>query len=475
MQYETVIGLETHVELATESKIFCACSTKFGGEPNTHCCPVCTGMPGTLPVVNRKVVEYAIRAGLAVGCDITRLTKFDRKNYFYPDLPKAYQISQLHLSLCRNGMLEVGKDDQKHKIRIKEIHMEEDAGKLIHDPWEDCTLIDYNRCGVPLIEIVTEPDLRSSEDAVEYLEKLKLMLQYLGVSDCKMQEGSLRTDLNISVRPAGSKEYGTRTEMKNMNSFKAIARAIEVESKRQIEVLEDGGKVIQDTRRWDDNKDASFTMRTKENAQDYRYFPDPDLTPIEIDDDWIRSLQASQPELPEQKKARYLRDFALSQYDIDIICSTKAFTSLYDGTVQLGAPPKEVANWILGDLSRLLNDTGKEPEEAAVTPQALADLIALIEKGRINRNVSKKIFEVMVLDGADPTRYMKENGLEMVGDENAIGTVIDAVLEKNVQAVAEYRSGKEKTFGFIVGQVMRELKGKADPAAVNKLLKEKLS
>ncbi len=474
MMYETVIGLETHVELSTKSKIFCACSTEFGGEPNTHCCSVCTGMPGTLPILNRRVVEYALRAGLALNCDITRFTKFDRKNYFYPDLPKAYQISQLHLSLCRHGSLTVEVDGQSRTVRIGDIHMEEDAGKLIHDPWEDCTLIDYNRCGVPLIEIVSEPDLRSAAETVAYLEKLKLMLQYLGVSDCKMQEGSLRADLNISVRPVGSKEYGTRTEMKNMNSFKAIAKAIEVESKRQIEVLESGGRVIQETRRWDDNKDASFAMRSKENAQDYRYFPDPDLTPVEISEEWIQSVRDSQPELPEEKRERYRRDYELPEYDIGIITGDRAFASLFDSAVSLGAPPKEAANWILGDLSKLLNDTGKAPEELPVPAQGLVELIGLVEKGSVNRNVAKKIFSALVLEGARPAAYMKEHGLEMVSDEGAVAPVIDKILAANGSAVAEYRAGKDKAYGFLVGQAMKELRGKADPAVVNALLKEKL-
>ncbi len=472
--YETVIGLEVHVELSTKSKIFCACSTEFGGEANTHCCPVCTGMPGVLPILNGQVVEYAIRAGIATGCEITRHTKFDRKNYFYPDLPKAYQISQLYLPICQSGGLEIETSGGKKRISIREIHMEEDAGKLVHDPWEDCTLVDYNRCGVPLLEIVSQPDLRSAEEAVAYLEKLKLIMQYIGVSDCKMQEGSLRADLNISVRKMGEKELGVRTEMKNMNSFKAIGRAIEIESRRQIELLEDGGRVTQETRRWDDNKDASFTMRSKENAQDYRYFPDPDLVPIEIDDAWVDRVRTSLPELPEQKRARYQKEFDLPDYDIGIILSVKSFSDLFDATVLLGSAPKEVSNWILGDLSKSLNDTGADTDSLPISPEALAALIGLVDAGKINRSVAKKVFSAMFEDGAEPVSFVRENKLEMVNDEGAVAAVIASIVSNNPGPVEEYRSGKQKVYGFLVGQAMQALKGKADPAVINKLLKQAL-
>ena len=363
---------------------------------------------------------------------------------------------------------------RKKSIRIREIHMEEDAGKLIHDPWEDCTLIDYNRCGVPLIEIVTQPDMRSAEEAVAFLDKLKLRLQYLGVSDCKMQEGSLRADLNISVRKTGESEFGIRTEMKNMNSFKAISKAIEVESARQIEVLEDGGRVTQETRRWDDNKDASFSMRSKENAQDYRYFPDPDLVPLEINEEWIRDLEASLPELPEAKRARYAKDFDLSEYDILQITAQKEFTVLFDQTVSLGASPKETANWILGDLSKSLNDSGTLPEDMELDPNRFCKLISMVDAGKINRNTAKQVFSVMFENGVDPEQYVKEKGLEMVSDTDAVAGVIDQVLSANEKAVEEYRAGKQKAYGFLVGQVMRELRGKADPAVVNQLLREML-
>ena len=364
MTWETVIGLETHVELATRTKIFCACTTEFGGAPNTHCCPVCTGMPGALPVMNEKVLEFAVKAGLALHCEITRYSKFDRKNYFYPDLPKAYQVSQLYLPIARNGAVPIktGKT-----IRIHELHMEEDAGKLVHDPWIDQTRADYNRCGVPLIEIVTEPDFRSGEEVIAYLEKLRSTLQYLGVSDCKMQEGSLRCDVNLSVRPAGSQELGTRTEMKNLNSFKAIARAIAYEARRQIECMEEGKRIIQETRRWDENKDATFAMRSKENAQDYRYFPEPDIPPMEVTEDYLERLKAELPELAEEKMARYQREWSLPAYDTEMITGQKALADFFEETVALGAPPKQAANWIMGEVLRQLSAGGMEAKDMALS------------------------------------------------------------------------------------------------------------
>ena len=359
MEWEIVMGLEVHTELATKTKIFCGCSTAFGSEPNTHVCEICSGMPGTLPLLNERVVEFAVRTGLATNCQITQKTKFDRKNYFYPDLPKAYQISQLYLPICRNGYIEVkGENGEPKKIGIHEIHMEEDAGKLIHDEFEDCTLVDYNRCGVPLLEIVSEPDFRSADEVVEYLEKLRAILQFTGVSDCKMQEGSLRADVNLSVRPKGEKEFGTRTEMKNLNSFHAIARAIAYESRRQIDLLEDGEAVVQETRRWDDNKGYSYAMRSKEDAQDYKYFPEPDLPPIEISDARIQEIRESMPELPEQKKQRYREELGLPEYDTEILTGNMAFVTLFEEAVKLCDSPKDVANWIMGEVMKLLNDTG---------------------------------------------------------------------------------------------------------------------
>lgn len=472
--YETVIGLEVHVELATKSKIFCACTTQFGGEPNTHCCPVCTGMPGTLPVLNKQVVEYAIAAGLALNCNITQNCKFDRKNYFYPDLPKAYQVSQLYLPIARDGGIEIETAAGKKKVRIHEIHMEEDAGKLIHDPWGDCTLVDYNRCGVPLIEIVSEPDMRSAEEVVAYLEKLKLILQYLGVSDCKMQEGSLRADINLSVREMGAKEFGTRTEMKNMNSFKAIARAIEGERKRQIELLEFGKKVIQETRRWDDNKDSSFAMRSKEDAQDYRYFPEPDLPPIAISDEWLDRIRKEQPELRDEKMVRYEKEFEIPAYDASIITSSKHLADLFEGTVALCGKPKEVSNWLMVETMRLLKEQEMDAEEIIFTPSQLAKLIAMVDTNKINRTVAKEVFEQIFKENADPEEYVEKHGLGMVSDNSLLRSVIERVLSENPQSVTDYRSGKVKAMGFLVGQTMKEMKGKADPGAVNLLVKELL-
>ncbi len=470
--YETVIGLEVHVELATKTKIFCGCTTQFGGEPNTHCCPVCTGMPGTLPVLNGKVVEYAIAAGLAMNCEINQNCKFDRKNYFYPDLPKAYQVSQLYLPICHDGGIEIETSSGKKVIGIHEIHMEEDAGKLIHDPWEDCTLVDYNRCGVPLIEIVSEPDMRSAEEVIAYLEKLKLILQYLGVSDCKMQEGSLRADINLSIREMGAKEFGTRTEMKNMNSFKAIARAIEGERKRQIEVLEYGKAVIQETRRWDDNKDNSFAMRSKEDAQDYRYFPEPDLVPIVISDEWLGKIKNRQPELRDEKMLRYEKEYDIPAYDAGIITGSKHLADLFEETVALCGKPKEVSNWLMVETMRLLKEEEKEAEDIAFSAEHLAGLIKLIGDNKINRTVAKEVFEKIFKDNADPVKYVEEKGLSMVSDEGVLKSTIERIIAENPASVNDYRSGKEKAIGFLVGQTMKEMKGKADPGMINKLLKE---
>lgn len=470
--YETVIGLEVHVELATKTKIFCGCTTQFGGEPNTHCCPVCTGMPGTLPVLNGKVVEYAIAAGLAMNCEINQNCKFDRKNYFYPDLPKAYQVSQLYLPICHDGGIEIETSSGKKVVGIHEIHMEEDAGKLIHDPWEDCTLVDYNRCGVPLIEIVSEPDMRSAEEVIAYLEKLKLILQYLGVSDCKMQEGSLRADINLSIREMGAKEFGTRTEMKNMNSFKAIARAIEGERKRQIEVLEYGKAVIQETRRWDDNKDNSFAMRSKEDAQDYRYFPEPDLVPIVISDEWLEKIKNRQPELRDEKMLRYEKEYDIPAYDAGIITGSKHLADLFEETVALCGKPKEVSNWLMVETMRLLKEEEKEAEDIAFSAEHLAGLIKLIGDNKINRTVAKEVFEKIFKDNADPVKYVEEKGLSMVNDEGVLKSTIERIIAENPASVNDYRSGKEKAIGFLVGQTMKEMKGKADPGMINKLLKE---
>lgn len=472
--YETVIGLEVHVELATKTKIFCGCTTEFGGAPNTHCCPVCTGMPGTLPVLNKQVVEYAIAAGLATNCTITQNCKFDRKNYFYPDLPKAYQVSQLYLPICRDGGIEIEVGGVKKTIGIHEIHMEEDAGKLVHDEWDDCTLVDYNRCGVPLIEIVSEPDMRSADEVIAYLEKLKLILQYLGVSDCKMQEGSLRADINLSVREVGAPEFGTRTEMKNMNSFKAIARAIEGERKRQIELLEYGKKVIQETRRWDDNKDTSFAMRSKEDAQDYRYFPEPDLVPIEISDEWLERVKNRQPELRDEKMARYETEYDIPEYDAALITSSKKLADIFEATVAICNKPKEVSNWLMVETMRLLKEHEMEPENIVFTPENLAKLIGLIDAGSINRTVAKEVFEVVFAENVDPEIYVKEKGLLIVKDEGELRKTIEEIVAANPQSVEDYHSGKTKAMGFLVGQTMKAMKGKADPAMINEIVLELL-
>ena len=471
MIWETVIGLETHVELATKTKIFCGCTTAFGGPPNTHCCPVCTGMPGTLPVLNGRVLEFAVKAGLALNCQITRYSRFDRKNYFYPDLPKAYQISQLYLPIARDGAVSISTEAGDKTIRIHELHMEEDAGKLAHDPWIDQTRADYNRCGVPLIEIVTQPDFRTADEVIAYLEKLKETLQYLGVSDCKMQEGSLRCDVNLSVRPQGSLELGTRTEMKNLSSFKAIARAIRYEARRQIELIEEGGRVAQETRRWDENKDASFAMRSKEDAQDYRYFPEPDLPPIELDQDCVDALRAAQPELAEEKRARYQADYGLSDYNCRMITSAQPLAALFEGLVALGAPPRQGANWIMGEVLGALSQRAMEPGDMALTAPTLARLIALVGEGKLNRNTAVKVFEAVFDTDGDVDVYVRAHGLEQVNDGALVREVCARVLEANPQSVSDYRGGKENAFGFLVGQAMGELKGRADPQAVNQALR----
>ena len=475
MEWEIVMGLEVHTELATKTKIFCGCSTAFGGEPNTHVCEICSGMPGTLPLLNERVVEFAVRTGLATNCKITQKTKFDRKNYFYPDLPKAYQISQLYLPICRNGYIEVkGENGEPKKIGIHEIHMEEDAGKLIHDEFEDCTLVDYNRCGVPLLEIVSEPDFRSADEVIEYLEKLRAILQFTGVSDCKMQEGSLRADVNLSVRPKGQKEFGTRTEMKNLNSFHAIARAIAYESRRQIDLLEDGEAVVQETRRWDDNKGYSYAMRSKEDAQDYKYFPEPDLPPIEISDARIQEIRESMPELPEQKKQRYREALGLPEYDTEILTGNLAFVTLFEETVKLCDSPKDVANWIMGEVMKLLNDTGTLPEDMTLAPEKLAVVIQMVKSGKINRGTGKTVLEKVFTDGVDPESYVKENNLAQITDLGAIRPVLEEVIAANEKSVSEYKAGKTQAMGYIMGQAMRALKGKAPAQEVQKMLHELL-
>lgn len=472
--YETVIGLEVHVELATKTKIFCSCSTAFGGAPNTHTCPVCTGMPGSLPVLNKQVVEYAIAVGLATNCSITQYCKFDRKNYFYPDNPQNYQISQLYLPICRNGSVEIETSAGKKNIGIHEIHMEEDAGKLVHDEWEDVSIVDYNRSGVPLIEIVSEPDMRSAEEVIAYLEKLRTLIQYLGASDCKLNEGSMRADVNLSVREAGATEFGTRTEMKNLNSFKAITHAIEGERERQIELLEMGRKVVQETRRWDDNKESSHAMRSKEDAQDYRYFPEPDLVPIVISDEWLQEIKDRQPEFRSEKLERYKKEYEIPEYDAKILTESKHLADLFEATTAICKKPKKVSNWLMVETMRLLKEHEMDPEDLSFSPENLAKLIDLADAGTINSSVAKEVFEKVFEDDIDPEQYVEEHGLKTVHDEGALRSTIEQILKENPQSVSDYHNGKQKAIGFLVGQTMKAMKGKANPSMVNEILTELL-
>jgi len=473
MKWETVIGLEVHTELSTKSKIFCACTTSYGGEPNTHVCPVCAGMPGVLPVLNRSVVEYAIRLGLALDCSITKYCKFDRKNYFYPDLPKAYQVSQLYSPICRDGHLDIEVNGQKKTINIREIHMEEDAGKLIHDANGANTFMDFNRCGVPLLEIVSQPDFRNAAEVIAYLEKLRETLLYLDVSDCKMQEGSIRADINLSVRLPGG-ELGVRTETKNMNSFKAIARAIEYETSRQIEILEDGGQIVQETRRWDDEKLESYGMRSKENAQDYRYFPEPDLLPMEIDDLWLESIRKNLPELAQQKRNRYYRDFKIPESEAAVLTVHKNICDLFETIAKKSRQPVEAAHLLTGEIMRLMNNANVLPEDLSIDADKLSLLITFIANGKINRSAYKETVEAVFTNNVDPLRYIAEKGLLMINDDNAVIEAVKAVITENQSSVADYRAGKEKVFGFLMGQVMKKLGGKGNPDTAKKMLEDAL-
>ena len=474
--YEMVMGLEVHAELSTKTKIFCSCPTEFGGEPNTHTCPICMAMPGTLPVLNEKVVEYAVKAGLATNCEISRDSKNDRKNYFYPDLPKSYQISQFDKPLCEHGYIEIEDDEgNPKKIRLTRIHIEEDAGKLNHNEFGGGSLVDLNRAGVPLIEIVSEPDLRSSGEAERYLKKLKSILEYIEVSDCKMQEGSLRADVNVSVRKKGSDKLGTRTEMKNMNSFKSITRAIEYEAERQADVIEDGGKIDQETLRWDDVSGKTFPMRDKEDAQDYRYFPDPDLVAIRLSEEYIENIKNNLPELPESRKARYMDEFKLSEKDSNLLTASKYLSNLFEEAEEICKNAKAVANWILSDISRILNEKEMEAEEIPFTGKELAKLVELIEKGTISSAIGKKVITELFENPKDPEEIIKEKGWIQISDEGAIKEVVIKVFENNPQSVADYKAGKDKALGFLVGQAMKETKGKANPQMLNKMFLEELN
>lgn len=473
-QYETVIGLEVHVELATKTKIFCSCSTEFGGAPNTHTCPVCTGMPGSLPVLNKQVVEYAAAVGLATNCKITQNCKFDRKNYFYPDNPQNYQISQLYLPICRDGYVEIETEEGKKKVRIHEIHMEEDAGKLVHDDWADCSLVDFNRSGVPLIEIVSEPDMRSAEEVIAYLEKLRMIIQYLGASDCKLNEGSMRADVNLSVREVGAAEFGTRTETKNLNSFKAIARAIENERERQIDLLESGQEVVQETRRWDDTKEYSYAMRSKEDAQDYRYFPDPDLVPINISDEWLERLKSEQPEFRDEKKERYIEEYGLPEYDANLLTLYKPLTVLLEAAVANGSKPKEAGNWLMVETMRLVKEKGIEPDEVKFSAENFSKFLKLIDDNVINKTVAKEVFEAMFNDDIDPEKYVDEHELKMDNNTDDLKKIIEEVIANNPKAVADYQGGNQKAIGALVGQTMKATQCKANPQMINQMLRELL-
>ena len=474
--FEVIIGLEVHAELSTKTKIFCSCPTEFGAAPNTHTCPICMAMPGTLPVLNEKVVEYAVKAGLATNCEIARDSKNDRKNYFYPDLPKAYQISQYDKPLCEHGYIEIDdKEGNKKKIGLTRIHIEEDAGKLNHDELGGGSLVDLNRAGVPLIEIVSEPDLRNTEEVEKYLRKLKSILEYIEVSDCKMQEGSFRADVNVSVRKKGEGKLGTRTEMKNMNSFRSITRAIEYEVERQIDVIEEGGKIEQETLRWDDISGKTFSMRDKEDAQDYRYFPDPDLVAIKLSEEYIENIKNTLPELPESRKQRYLEQYKLSEKDAKLITSSKYLSDLFEQTIEVCHNPKAVNNWIISDISRILNETEMEPIEIPFDSKQLGELIILIDKGTISSSIGKKVLVELFENPRSPEQIIKEKGWVQISDEGAIKEIVLKILEANPQSVADYKGGKDRALGFLVGQAMKETKGKANPQMLNKMFLEELN
>ena len=473
-KYETVVGLEVHVELHTNSKIFCGCSTAFGAPANSHTCPVCLGHPGVLPVLNHQAVEYAMKASMALNCQIADISKFDRKNYFYPDSPKAYQISQFDQPIGEHGYIDIEVNGETKRIGITRVHLEEDAGKLTHIDGGYASLVDFNRVGTPLIEIVSEPDIRSPEEAKAYLEKIRTIMQYCDVSDVKMEEGSLRCDANISLRPYGQAEFGTRAELKNMNSFRGVQRGLEYEQIRQAEILDEGGVVIQETRRFDDAAGKSFSMRGKEEAHDYRYFPDPDLVKLNISQEWKDAIRATIPELPDARKARYTTQYDLSDYDAEVITSSKKVADLFEESLSYTKDAKGAANWIMGDLLGYLNSNNKELSDISLTGQGLGEMLGLLEKGTINGKIAKSVFKTMIETGKLPGQIVEEQGLVQISDEGALLAIVDAVLERNPQSIEDYRAGKEKAIGFLVGQLMKETKGKANPALVNKLLIERL-
>lgn len=477
-KYDIVIGLEVHAQLLTDSKIFCGCSTKFGADPNSNTCPVCLGLPGVLPVLNRKAVEYTIKAGLAFNCQIARFSKFDRKNYFYPDLPKAYQISQYDLPLCAGGYIEVEDGEGGFsRVGITRIHLEEDAGKLIHEGTigeSTGSLVDFNRAGVPLIEIVSEPDITSPAMARAYLNKLKNILEYLEVSDCNMEEGSLRCDANISIKPRGSRELGTKTELKNINSFKAVEKALTYEAERQAELLEKGEKVIQETRTWDEKAGKTFSMRGKEEAHDYRYFPEPDLVPVVIEEEWIEEIRSSLPELPDAKKRRFVEEYGLPEYDASVLTASKALAAFFEETVSHFEDAKQVSNWIMGDFLYLLKEEDLAVEDLRFSGRDLAKMLKMQEKGTISSKIAKTVFEEMFRTGKDPEKIVEEKGLVQISDEDRLRELVEKVIDENPGAVEDYCNGKDRAIGFLVGQIMKATRGKANPQLVNQLLREKL-
>jgi aspartyl-tRNA(Asn)/glutamyl-tRNA(Gln) amidotransferase subunit B len=473
-KYETIIGLEVHVEMNTKSKIFCGCSTEFGAPPNTNVCPICLGHPGVLPVLNKEALNKAMKAALALNCEIARESKFDRKNYFYPDLPKAYQISQFDKPIGANGWIEIEVNGETKRIGITRVHLEEDAGKSNHDPHGISTLVDFNRVGVPLIEIVSEPDIRTPEEAKAYLEKLKAIMQYCEISDCKMEEGSLRCDANISLRPYGQEKFGTKRELKNMNSFNNVKRGLEYEEKAQAEILDNGGEVVQATLRWDEVAGKTIMMRSKEDAHDYRYFPDPDLVQLEIDEAWIEEIRASIPELPTERKKRYVSEFGLPSYDAEVLTASKNIADFFEATVATGADAKQASNWIMGEFLGYLNANNLEIRDAKVQPGQLGAMIKMIQDGKISVKIAKDVFKEMLESGKDPDKIVEEKGLVQISDEGEIAKIVDEVIANNPKSVEDYKAGKDRALGALVGQVMKATKGKANPAVVNKLILERI-
>ncbi|MDR1699618.1 MAG: Asp-tRNA(Asn)/Glu-tRNA(Gln) amidotransferase subunit GatB [Lachnoclostridium sp.] len=476
MKYEVVMGLEVHVELSTKSKLFCTCSAEFGAKPNEHVCPACAGMPGLLPITNKKAIELGMKAAIVTNSEITSTISFDKKNYFYPDLPTGYQITQLFAPICRSGYVDIQTEEGEKRITLKQIHIEEDAGKLVHDSFSGSSLVDYNRAGVPLVEIVSNPDFRSADEVIAYLEKLRSLLVYADISDCKMQEGSMRADINLSVREAGSEVLGTRTEMKNMNSLKAIVRAIQYESERHIEALETGSEeLIQETRRWDDAKNMSFSMRNKEDATDYRYFPNTDVMPIYIDSEWIQKVKEDIPEMAKERSVRYMTEYNLSEYDSNLLVSSKNLSDIFEETVKICKKPKEAANWLLGDLMNLSKKDGIHADDVVMDATKIAAIIGLVENKTINRTIAREIFERVYSDGIDPKQYIEEQGLSMVSDEDDLRKICEEVISDNPKVVEDYKKGNQKVIGFFVGNVMKRMGGKANPQIVNQIVKELLS